>query len=87
MNHHRSLELLAISSAISSAYEYTLTPNGMIRQNDLEELMSSDLDISILLVAIGEKTEIDSRANIDEEMCLLKDLLDRRQRLVERFKA
>jgi hypothetical protein len=87
MNHQRSLELLAVSSTISSAYEYTLTSNGIIRQNDLEELMSSDLDISTLLVTMAEKTEIDNRADIDEEMSLLKDLLNRRQRLVERFKA
>jgi hypothetical protein len=87
MNHQRSLELLAVSSTISSAYEYTLTSNGIIRQNDLEELMSYDLDISTLLVTMAEKTEIDNRVDIDEEISLLKDLLNRRQRLVERFKA
>ena len=31
VNHQQYMELLAISSTISSAYEYTLTPNGIIR--------------------------------------------------------
>jgi hypothetical protein len=87
MKDHRSVELLAVSSAISSAYEFTLTPNGIIRQNDLEELISADLDISVLLTTMEDKIEIDSQAHIDDEMSLLKDLLNRRQRLVERFKA
>jgi hypothetical protein len=84
---HRSVELLAVSSAISSAYEFTLTPNGIIRQNDLEELISADLDISVLLTTMQDKIEIDSQVHIDDEMSLLKDLLNKRQRLVERFKA
>jgi hypothetical protein len=87
MKDHRSVELLAVSSAISSAYEFTLTPNGIIRQNDLQELISADLDISVLLTTMEDKIEIDSQAHIDDEMSLLKDLLNRRQRLVERFKA
>jgi hypothetical protein len=87
MKDHRSVELLAVSSSISSAYEFTLTPNGIIRQNDLEELISADLDISVLLTTMEDKIEIDSQAHIDDEMSLLKDLLNRRQRLVERFKA
>jgi hypothetical protein len=87
MKDHRSVELLAVSSAISSAYEFTLTPNGIIRQNDLEELISADLDISVLLTTMEDKIEIDSQAHIDDEMSLLKDLLNGRQRLVERFKA
>jgi hypothetical protein len=87
MNDHRSMELLAVSSAISSAYEFTLTPNGIIRQNDLEELISADLDISVLLTTMKDKIEIDSQARIDDEISLLKDLLNVRLRLVERFKA
>jgi hypothetical protein len=87
MNDHRSMELLAVSSAISSAYEFTLTPNGIIRQNDLEELISADLDISVLLTTMKDKIEIGSQARIDDEISLLKDLLNVRLRLVERFKA
>jgi hypothetical protein len=87
MNDHRSVELLAVSSAISSAYEFTLTPNGIIRENDLEELISVDLDISVLLATMEGKIEVDSQAHIDDEMSLLKHLLNRRLRLVERFKA
>jgi hypothetical protein len=87
MNDHRSVELLAVSSAISSAYEFILTPNGIIRHNDLEELISVDLDISVLLTILKDKIEIDSQAHIDGEISLLKDLLSTRLRLVERFKA
>jgi hypothetical protein len=87
MNDHRSVELLAVSSAISSAYEFILTPNGIIRHNDLEELISADLDISVLLTILKDKIEIDSQAHIDGEISLLKDLLSTRLRLVERFKA
>ena len=87
MNDHRSVELLAVSSAISSAYEFTLTSNGIIRHNDLEELISADLDISVLLTIMKDKIEIDSQAHIDGEISLLKDLLNTRLRLVERFKA
>jgi hypothetical protein len=87
MNDHRSVELLAVSSAISSAYEFILTPNGTIRHNDLEELISADLDISVLLTTMKDKIEIDGQAHIDGEISLLKDLLNTRLRLVERFKA
>ncbi|MFL6441093.1 MAG: hypothetical protein ACJ702_03955 [Nitrososphaeraceae archaeon] len=87
MNDHRSMELLAVSSTISSAYEFTLTPNGIIRQNDLEELISADLDISVLLTTMKDKIEIDGQAHIDGEISLLKDLLNTRLILVERFKA
>jgi hypothetical protein len=87
MNDRRSVELLAVSSGISGGYEFTLTPNGIIRQNDLEELISADLDISVLLITMEEKIAIDSQAHIDDEMSLLRDLLNRRLRLVQRFKA
>jgi hypothetical protein len=87
MNDRRSVELLAVSSGISGGYEFTLTPNGIIRQNDLEELISADLDISVLLTTMKDKIEIDSQARIDDEISLLKDLLNVRLRLVERFKA
>jgi hypothetical protein len=86
-NDHRSMELSAISSAISNAYEFTLTPNGIIRHNDLEELISADLDISVLLTTMKDKIEIDGQAHIDGEISLLKDLLNTRLVLVERFKA
>ena len=86
-NDHSSVELSAISSAISNAYEFTLTPNGIIRHNDLEELISADLDISVLLTTMKDKIEIDGQAHIDGEISLLKDLLNTRLRLVERFKA
>jgi hypothetical protein len=86
-NDHISVELSAISSAISNAYEFTLTPNGIIRHNDLEELISADLDISVLLTTMKDKIEIDGQAHIDGEISLLKDLLNTRLILVERFKA
>jgi predicted transcriptional regulator len=87
MNDQRSAELLTLSSAIVSAYEFTLTPNGKIRQTDLEELISADTDITVLLSTMQAKIKTDRQAHIDDEMNLLKNLLNRRLRLVERFKA
>src|SRR5919197_921640 len=59
MNDHRSAELLQISSAISNAYEFALTPNGKIRQTDLEELISGDGDIAIVLATLQAKVRTD----------------------------
>lgn len=87
MNDHRSVELLTLTSAISSAYEFTLTPNGKIRHTDLEELICADTDISVILRTIQAKILTDSQAQIDDEMNVLKNLLNRRLSLVERFKA
>jgi hypothetical protein len=72
---------------MSSGYEFTLTPNGILKRNDLEDLVSIDSDIALLLVAIEDSLKINGQAHFDDELALLKELLSKRKRLVELLKA
>jgi len=81
------LELSTIFSIMSSGYEFTLTPNGILKRNDLEDLVSIDSDIALLLMAIEDALKINGQARFDDELAQLKELLSKRKRLIEFLKA
>jgi len=72
---------------MSSGYEFTLTPNGILKRNDLEDLVSIDSDIALLLMAIEDALKINRQARFDDELAHLKELLSKRKRLIELLKA
>jgi hypothetical protein len=72
---------------MSSGYEFTLTPNGILKRNDLEDLISIDSDIALLLMAIEDALKINGQARFDDELAHLKELLSKRKRLIEFLKA
>jgi hypothetical protein len=79
--------LSTIFSTMSSGYEYTLTPNGILKRDDLEKLLSADSDIANLLAAIESNLKSNDKADIGDELCLLKELLNKRKTLIEILKA
>jgi hypothetical protein len=79
--------LSTIFSTLSSGYEYTLTPNGILKRDDLEKLISTDSDIANLLAAIESDLKSNDKADIGDELCLLKELLNKRKALIEILKA
>jgi|SRR5947208_10521343 len=86
------LELLSISAVMSNGYEFTLTPNGIVKINELERLLSTDSDIAILLLTIEKvlKSNNNNHNNssvIDEDLAILRELLNKRRKLVDILKA
>jgi hypothetical protein len=85
-------ELLSISAVMSNGYEFTLTPNGIVKVNELEMLLSTDSDIAILLLTIEKvlKSNNNNHNNssvIDEDLAILRELLNKRRKLVDVLKA
>jgi len=85
-------ELLSISAVMSNGYEFTLTPNGIVKVNELERLLSTDSDIAILILTIEKvlKSNNNNHNNssvIDEDLAILRELLNKRRRLVDVLKA
>ena len=85
-------ELLSISTGMSNGYEFTLTPNGIVKVNELDRLLSTDSDIAILLLTIEKvlKSNNNNHNNssvIDEDLAILRELLNKRRRLVDVLKA
>lgn len=84
-------ELLSISTGMSNGYEFTLTPNGIVKVNELDRLLSTDSDIAILLLTIEEVLKSNNNHNnssvIDEDLAILRELLNKRRKLVDVLKA
>jgi hypothetical protein len=87
LSENRYSLLSTIFSTMSSGYEFTLTPNGVLKRDGLEKLISTDSDIANLLAAIESNLRSDDKAEIGEELCTLKELLNKRKALIEVLKA
>lgn len=72
--------LSKIPPAMSDGYTKVLTPNGIIREAELDRLLSMDADIVTCLVTIESEQ---TRDVIDT----LKELMEERKRLVDSLKA
>jgi hypothetical protein len=72
--------LSKIPPAMSDGYAKVLTPNGIIREAELDRLLSMDADIVTCLVTIESEQ---ARDVIDT----LKELMEERKRLVDSLKA
>ena len=81
-------DLLSISTVVSSGYEFTLTPNGIVKVNELDRLLSADSDIAMLLLTIEEVLKSTKQSSgIDEDLAILRELLNKRRKLVDAIKA
>ena len=72
--------LSRIPAAMADGYAKVLTPNGIIREAELDRLLSLDADIVMCLVTIESEQ---ARDVIDT----LKELMEERKRLVDSLKA
>ncbi|HXV46379.1 MAG TPA: hypothetical protein VD736_06875 [Nitrososphaera sp.] len=76
-------ELLAkIPQAVSDGYTKVLTPNGIVRENELDRLLSIDADIVVCLGMIDPKSH-----KMRDAADTLKELLEERKKLVDSLKA
>jgi hypothetical protein len=80
-------DLSTIFPNLSSGYEFTLTPNGILKRNDLEKLLSIDSDIALLLTSIEDALRFNGQAHLNHELDALKEFLTKRKTLIEILKA
>jgi hypothetical protein len=81
-------KLISILPAMSNGYEFTLTPNGTVKNLDLDRLLSLDSDITMLLLSL--EYVVKHRTNhlpIDEIMTFFEELIDERRRLLNDLRA
>ena len=81
-------KLISILPAMLNGYEFTLTPNGTVKNLDLDCLLSLDSDITMLLLSL--EYVVKHRANhlpIDEIMSFFEELIDERRRLLNDLRA
>jgi hypothetical protein len=81
-------ELISILPAMLSGYELTLTPNGTVKNLDIDHLLSLDSDITLFLVSLefALKHHV-NQTTIDEKMSFLKELINERRRLLNNLRA
>ena len=81
-------KLISILPAMLNGYEFTLTPNGTVKNLDLDHLLSLDSDITMLLLSL--ESVVKCRVNhipTDEIMSFFKELIDERRRLLNDLRA
>lgn len=83
----RYSRLLSLFSDFFTGYEYTLTPNGILKRNDLEKLLSIDADIVLLLMSIDRILRCDAQADVDIDIDNLEELVNSRKRLIQIIRA
>jgi len=83
----RYSRLMSLFSDMFTGYEYTLTPNGILKRNDLEKLLSIDADIVLLLMSIDRTLRCDAQADIDTDFDNLQELVNSRKRLIQIIRA
>lgn len=78
------VELLSKVSSVRGGYADTLTPNGVLRKDELDQLLSIDSEISMCLGMLESPTTI---AKATDVAVTLKELLEERKRLVGSLRA
>lgn len=75
--------LTKIPQGMSDGYTKVLTPNGIVRENELDRLLSIDAEIVTCLGMIEQEKSQKMRDVIDA----LKELVEERKKLVDSLKA
>jgi hypothetical protein len=73
-----------ISQSVSESYTKVLTPNGIVRGNELDRLLSIDADIVICLGMI--ESELNS-VKISDLIDTMEELMEERKKLVDSLRA
>ncbi len=72
-----------ILQVVSDGYARVLTPNGIVRENELDRLLSIDSDIVVCLGMVDpEKSQ-----KMRDVISALKELVEERKKLVDSLKA
>jgi hypothetical protein len=72
-----------ILQAVSDGYARVLTPNGIVRENELDHLLSIDSDIVVCLGMIDPEKSQKTR----DVVSALKELAEERKKLVDSLRA
>lgn len=75
--------LTKVPQAVSDGYSRVLTPNGIVRETELDHLLSIDSDIVVCLGMI----EPEKSRKIRDVISTLKELIEERKKLVDSLKA
>jgi hypothetical protein len=78
------VELLSRVMSVRGGYADTLTPNGVLRKDELDQLLSIDSEISMCLGMLESPTTI---AKAMDVAVTLKELLEERKKLVGSLRA
>ena len=78
------VELLSGVMSVRGGYADTLTPNGVLRRNELDQLLSIDSEISMCL---GMLETPGTREKAKDVVATLKELIEERKRLVGSLRA
>ena len=75
--------LSKIAQTVSGGYTKVLTPNGIVRENELDSLLTIDADVVVCLGMIDPEKSQKTR----DVLAALKDLIEERKKLVDSLKA
>ena len=74
--------LSRIAQAVSEGYTKVLTPNGIVRESELDQLLSIDADIVVGLGMIEPRSQ-----KMRDVINALKEVVEERKKLVDSLKA
>jgi hypothetical protein len=80
--------LSIITPAVSGGYVDVLTPNGIVRENELDSLLSIDSDIVMCIGIIeSELLKKSQKKAIEATIHTLKELVEERKKLIDSLRA
>ena len=79
--------LSIITPAMSGGYVDVLTPNGIVRENELDSLLSIDSDIVMCIGTIESELLNKSHKKEIEAIHTLKELVEERKKLIDSLRA
>jgi hypothetical protein len=79
--------LSIITPAMSGGYVDVLTPNGIVRENELDSLLSIDSDIVMCIGIIESELLKESHKKEIEAIHTLKELVEERKKLIDSLRA
>lgn len=79
--------LSIITPAMSGGYVDVLTPNGIVRENELDSLLSIDSDIVMCIGTIESELLNKSYKKEIEAIHTLKELVEERKKLIDSLRA
>lgn len=79
--------LSIITPAMSGGYVDVLTPNGIVRENELDSLLSIDSDIVMCIGIIESELLKKSHKKEIEAIHTLKELVEERKKLIDSLRA
>lgn len=78
-------DIRSLSAEMTEGYTDVLTPNGNVRQDKLDNLLSIDADIVMCLGII--ESELKNKSESPESLKVLKELIQERKKFVDAIRA